>query len=133
MIKKFLRAIHDLKIFLFGIITAFFFFTYCAEPLSLLDWLFRQVSWAAGSGVGSSAQVEANPYNSLAAQLAAKEKDLAEREASIIRKDSDKSGDTEENLLAVAILALFFLILTNYYLDFRSRRPSIMPGRPVRS
>lgn len=78
-----------------------------------------------GAAVGASAGVAANEYNTLAQALLKKEAEvnereasLAEREAAVLAGASEKDTKLVFLILTIGIL-LFFLILLNFYLDWR--------------
>lgn len=67
-----------------------------------------------------SMSVEENPYNKVAAQLQQKEKNINEREA--LLNKYEKELQRGNMTLALFVLALFLLIMLNFYLDYHRRR-----------
>ncbi len=82
------------------------------------------VSMVGAGSVGMYAGVEPNPYNSAAAQLAAKQNELVAREATV---DAQTGGSlTGTRVLAAASFCISLLVLVlvslNYYMDFKRTR-----------
>ncbi len=74
--------------------------------------------------IGMSAGVPENPYNSAAAQLAAKQSELDAREATV---NAQTGGSlTSTRVLAAASFCISIIVLllvgANYYMDFRRSR-----------
>ncbi len=96
-----------------------------ATSVSSPGTLARDAASMVGSGaVGMYAAIEANPYNSAAAQLAAKQNELIAREATV---DAQTGGSlTGTRVLAAASFCISLLVLVlvslNYYMDFRRGR-----------
>lgn len=89
--------------------------------------LFARGALMLGSAAASlSAAVPANPYNTLAEELALREAELDRREAAL-RSDAS-AGDTasfSEQLAPYSLAAsglLFTLLTLNFFLDWRGRR-----------
>ena len=85
-----------------------------------------------GAGVGATAVVPENRYNVLASALSKKENMLNEREAALIARESALPITQKDTILLSVFLAtvplLFFLVLFNFYLDWR-RNPTQMPQK----
>lgn len=89
------------------------------------NFLFGSGSMLA-SAVGARASVPENSYNTLAEQLAEKEKALNEREAAISQQG--RVGETPQSppwaLMSFTLsLVLLVLVGINFYLDMRRRNP----------
>jgi predicted PurR-regulated permease PerM len=87
----------------------------------------REFARQLGSAIGASAGVLPNEYNTLAQALLQKETEvkqkedaLAAREAEIMRQGSEKNTTLVFAVLSVGIL-LLFLILFNFYLDWKRK------------
>ncbi len=83
--------------------------------------------------VGVSLAITPNPYNSVAAQLSTKQKQLDQREAQIAAQEQAGSGLLSSNKLSLyslgTSLALFILVATHFYFDMKRRRPAQSTGR----
>ena len=96
-----------------------------ATSVSSPSVLARDAMSMVGSGaVGMNAGVDANPYNTAAAQLAAKQNELMAREATV---DAQTGGSlTGTRVLAAASFCISLIVLVlvslNYYMDFRRTR-----------
>jgi Na+/H+-translocating membrane pyrophosphatase len=96
-----------------------------ATSVSSPGVLARDAVSMVGSGaVGMYAGVESNPYNTAAAQLAAKQNELQARESLV---DARSGGSlTGTRVLAAASFCISLLVLVlvslNYYMDFRRGR-----------
>jgi hypothetical protein len=77
------------------------------------------------SAIGIRAAVEPTPINTLAAQLAQRDKELAEREIAINLKEAKASSapDVSTFILSVVVFVLLVLMVINYTLDYRRARP----------
>ena len=96
------------------IVACFFYFNVWLSPINN----FRSPRMV--RAVDLKTQVADNPYNSAAKQLQAKEKNL-----NTVANELRQSGQTRDFLLfilVIMIIALFLLVLLNYYLDFRRKR-----------
>jgi hypothetical protein len=80
----------------------------------------------AGSGATLSAIVPANPYNTLAQQLADKEQELNDREAMLAEREANDIGPSAGGIFGVLSfvfsLILLALIGVNFYLDSRRNK-----------
>lgn len=96
-----------------------------ATSVSSPSVLARDAFTMVGTGaVGMYAGVEPNPYNTAAAQLAAKQNELVAREATV---DAQTGGSlTGTRVLAAASFCISLIVLVlvslNYYMDFRRTR-----------
>jgi hypothetical protein len=124
MIKRTIKFIHNLRIYLFALILVSFLFVIGLNPVDLSVF----VSSKLGRAVGMSVSIPENPINKLALQLKEKEDRLDQREQELDQRevDIDKQLEAKYNpvlvVLAVGIGVLFILILFNYYLDYRRRK-----------
>lgn len=89
---------------------------------------------AASAGVSTSASVPANPYNTLAAQLSAKEQALNDREAQIAAKGSvaptqNSWGDMFGFFSFCMSIMLFVLVAINFYRDSQRGKTTIPLAR----
>ncbi len=71
-----------------------------------------------------SASVPENPYSSAAQQIVNKQKELDEKEKLLATKEQQLNQDREKEtrrMIYLYIIAgsIFFLLLMNYYLDYR--------------
>jgi predicted PurR-regulated permease PerM len=102
---------------------------YLATPVSLAQNGERLL---ADAGVSMSADVPANPYNTLAAQLDTEQAALDQRAATLNAQESainqQNSSASDWGLASIGI-SVFLLILVslNFYLDMRRRRPQTDP------
>ncbi len=85
------------------------------------------VTMVGSAGVGMMAGVEPNPYNTAAAQLAAKQSELDARAAVIGAQSGGSLTSTRVLAAASFCMSLIVLILVslNYYMDFRRSRRAI--------
>ena len=95
-----------------------------ASPAAVIRYLAAQ----AQSAIGVNASVPANPINTLAKQLnerkegiVEKEKELEQREEIIQGQISKEQEKTLVYLLATGGVLLFLIVL-NFYFDYRRRR-----------
>ncbi len=106
------------------VVIALVLFMY-ATSVSSPSVLARDAVTMVGSGaVGMYAGVEPNPYNTAAAQLAAKQNELALREATVNAQTGGSLTGTRVLAAASFCISLLVLILVslNYYMDFRRTR-----------
>lgn len=104
-----------------------------AHPLTRdLTYVTEQYVANALTGVGASAAVEPNEYNTITAALTAQRTALDEREAALRERelnvglsarDVNSSWDTEMVTFvnSVLLFIVLLLLLSNYLLDFRYR------------
>lgn len=97
---------------------------YALSNDSFQTLVFQAPTMLGSAVIGMSAGVEANPYNTLAAQLSEKERELAAREARL--QDAADGGLYDmggTRMLSAASfmlsLALFVLVALNYFFDWR--------------
>ncbi len=81
-------------------------------------------SMVGSASIGMSAGVEANPYNTAAAELAAKQTELDAREATVGAQTGGSLTSTRVLAAASFCVSILVLILValNYYMDFRRGR-----------
>ena len=122
MINKTIKKIHHYRLgFLFLI--SFLFLTYVGlNPLDISKYYGARL----GSAVGMSVSIPENPISKIALELKEKEEDLNTREVELKQlEDSLKKEPIGDRfiiwLMASGILALFILIVVNFYLDKRHR------------
>ncbi|MCD4761351.1 hypothetical protein K8R32_00115 [bacterium] len=121
MIKKIIKFVHSLRVLFLSFIIVFFLFLLGLNPVDIGRFLGASF----GSAVGMSVGVVENPFNKLALQLKEKEDNLFERELGLIEREQalieERSGKQERLLLfiAIGIIFLFFLILFNFYFDYK--------------
>ncbi len=125
MIKKTIQTIHDLKIFFLAIIIVSFLYNLGLDPIDLAKYIGAKFTSAIG--VTNSASVAPNPINTLASQLKNKELALAQKEYALQEKEQamQKSISLQNRLivfLSIGIIALFILIILNYYLDYQRKK-----------
>lgn len=87
--------------------------------------MFVRTSLMLGSAAASlSAAVPANPYNTLAQELAEREADL-DRKAAALTSEGGDAVSLSERLAPYSLAAsgvLFLLVALNFYFDWRKRR-----------
>lgn len=129
MVNRTIRKIHDLRVFFLGSFVTIFLFNLGLSPIDLSKYFAAQFSQAVGMSVG----VPANPINHLAVQLEEKEKRLDVREQELNERIIKSSAELQDNpiviMMGIGIGVLFFLILLNYYFDYRRRREERMYWR----
>lgn len=124
MIKKTIRAIHDLRLLFLSIIIVSFFYVIGINPVNTSQFIGSKI----GRAVGMSVSIPENPFNKLAVQLKEKEEILNQRENELNQKAEElnqKSKNTQSPMiiaLMIGIVILFLLVLINYYLDYRRRQ-----------
>lgn len=119
------NMILGLSIFLF-LILGFSWINYQANPVDIFVYFGAQ----AGETVGMSAGVPENPFNKVAQQLKEKEEELQQREELLTERElelREKNFSEEGEMILLMILSvtttLLFLVLLNFYLDFKNREP----------
>ncbi len=115
----------SLKLFFLTIIIYGLLTVWGANPAKLSYFLGSRLSY--GQGVGISASVKPNPYNTLALQLKHKEQRLNQREQELKQKEQEINNQVFGQKiiifsLVMAVILLFILVLTNFYLDYRRNR-----------
>lgn len=111
-------------IYFFSLFLVFLFcfswFYYRATPPAIIKYLGAQV----GSSFGVSLSVPENPFNNLVKQFQEKEEELKKREEKIneILAKSERDGRIIMILILSLIIILFFLVLLNFYFDYRTRK-----------
>lgn len=116
--------------FLFSILCAVAFFLalsviFKVEPLAAGHYLTAQISTA--MGIGASASVPSNPFNSLVQQFQEREQMLSEKEKELQQKDAalQEQANERQNNQNWLLIVLLILVLLNFYLDYRSRRTKL--------
>lgn len=108
-----------------------------------ISGVFYALTADSSGGMGSKAQrmvaaaasltlgVEPNPYNTLDAQLTAKQNELDQREAAIASKESSGTADVYGLASFCISIVLLILVAINFYYDrkMRGNRTAIMPGK----
>lgn len=124
MFKGTIKFIHRLRLFFFLFILVSFLYYLGLNPVDVGRFVGSKI----GSAVGMSISVPENPFNKVALQLEEREEELDERaKALAIREvELDKQAQIDNNpvifFLLAGIAVLFFLIILNYYLDYRRRK-----------
>ena len=90
------------------------------NPVAIGQYLVAQV----GSTLGITVSIPPNPFNMLAQQLAEKEKELGQKEATLEAQTNEKQKSQNKILISIGALGsiLFALIALNFYFDWRRRR-----------
>lgn len=126
MIKKTVRKIHDLRIFFLAFILVSFLYNIGLGPVDISKIIGAKFSSAVGLSVG----VPENPINTLARQLEEKEKRLAQKEEDLLKKEDDLKKIIREDktvkFLMIGIVVLFFLVMLNYFLDYKRRKKTVI-------
>jgi beta-lactamase regulating signal transducer with metallopeptidase domain len=110
-------------VFFLATVFAFSLFTLFLNPLQPVFFLGEKLK--AASSVSNSASVPSNPISKLALQLNEKEKELSVKEKSLddraLAIERENSVWKNRLLLGilVALIALFVLMLVNFYFDSR--------------
>jgi len=95
-----------------------------ASPAAVIRYLAAQ----AQSAIGMNASVPANPINTLAKQLNERKEGILEKEKELDQREEIIQGQIrkEQEKTLVYLLAtggvLLFLIVLNFYFDYRRRR-----------
>lgn len=78
------------------------------------------------AGVGASASVPQNPFNSLVQQFQEREQMLSEKEKELQQKDAalQEQANGKHNNQNWFLVVLLILVLLNFYLDYRRRKYS---------
>lgn len=98
----------------------FSWFYYGANPAQIMRYLLAQV----GSNLGVSLTVPENPFSNLAKQFQEKEAELQKREEAIneILRKTERNSRIILVLILSLIIILFFLVLVNFYFDYKTRK-----------
>ena len=124
MLKRTVKFIHNLRIYLFVLILVSFLFVIGLNPVDYSVFLGSKL----GRAMGLSVSVPENPINKLALELKQKEDQLDQKELDLNQREAEieKQIDAKYNpaiiILSAGILVLFFLILVNYFLDYRRKK-----------
>jgi len=92
-----------------------------AESLAVGYYLTAQISTA--MGIGASASIPSNPFNSLVQQFQEREQMLSEKEKELQQKDAalQEQANGRQNSQNWLLIVLLILVSLNFYLDYRSR------------
>lgn len=124
MLKKTIKFIHTLRIFLLVFIVIAFFTVLGINPVNVSKFVGSKI----GRAVGMSVSIPENPFNKLALQLKEKEAELDARERNLAGKElalnstSGKQSNFIILALSIGIGILFILVVFNYYLDYRRKK-----------
>lgn len=110
---------------LIGVIFSSAAYYFNANPLTLAEIIGSKIGNAVG--VGTSVTIPETPINRLAKQLDDREKELNDRQQKLNNIENNLEEKTRfQNVLLtiifVVIVALFALILLNFYLDYKRRK-----------
>ncbi len=136
MVKKTAKIIHDARVFFFAFILASFLFQVGLNPIDFGKYVGLQIASAAKMNV--SAEVKPNQYSKLAVQLETKEDMLNSREQDLLllQKKIEKQGSITGNVailgLSGGITILFFLMMLNYYMDYRRKKTILKNSKLLR-
>ncbi len=126
MLKRTVKFIHNLRLFLFAFILVSFLYTVGVSPIDFTKYM--GASFSSAVGMTSEANVPPNPFNTLALQLKEKEERLDAREAQLNERESQIQSPNYvlQNKIIwgmiIGIIVLFILILVNFFLDIRRRK-----------
>jgi hypothetical protein len=125
MIKEIIKIIHALRVLFFALILVSFLFYLGINPIDVGRYVGSRFSYAVG--IGTSASITPNPFNTLALQLKEKENKLDAREKTVDQKESDlRSALLLQNrllwVLLIGIVILFVLIVVNFFMDWKRRK-----------
>lgn len=125
MIKRSAKVIHKLRVFFLFFISFGFLVLLGLNPLDVGKLVQGRITQAVGMTVG----VPENKYNKVAAQLTEKESRLNEKEKELTVLEDKLLDSYRQNsqkkimiFMALGIVALFVLVLVNFYLDYKRRR-----------
>lgn len=101
----------------------------------ILSPITQQLAGDAGSyvasAIGMNATVPVNEINTLSAQLAARDKELSEREIAVNLKEATAgTGNITTFIMSVLLFILLVLIVLNYVLDYIRNRPITASKKP---
>lgn len=120
------KIYHYIAVFILACVFSFGLFYLFLHPLDINSFVGARLGSA--NLISNSATVPINPFNKLAMQLEAKEKELKEieRNLGVMEEELNKRGSLQYNRLlfiVVAILiSLLVLILLNFYFDHRRKK-----------
>ena len=124
MLKKTIKFIHTLRVFLLVFIVIAFFTVLGINPVDISKFVGSKI----GRAVGMSISVPENPFNKLALQLKEREIELDARERDLAGKELalnnifGKQFNFTILALSIGIGILFILVVFNYYLDYRRKK-----------
>lgn len=129
MLSKFIKVIHYLRWYFLVVLTIGLFYYAGLNPIDIGRFLGAKM----GSAVGMSMSVSENPLNRLALDLKEKEATLNLRENQLKQREDDLNNQKMNAqmkliiVLSIGVVALFILILANYYLDYKRRKNNFAP------
>lgn len=118
-----IKVIHKLRVYFLLFISLMFMIQLGLNPID--TGVFMGAKF--GKAIGLEVSVPANPFNKLALQLNEKEAGLDEREEALNVREQALLVEKKEASnwplwgMGTGIIILFFLVLTNFYLDFYNR------------
>lgn len=126
MIHKTVKHIHRFRVYFLAFIIVAFFYQLGLNPVDLGKFVGAKM----GSAIGMSISVPENPINKLALELKEKEAGLNDREKELNDREKElaRTGALNDNMylfMGGGIVILFFLVLMNFYLDYRRRKLEI--------
>ena len=125
MLHRTIKQINKLKIQFLALIVVIFFLELGMNPIELGNLIGARISSAITT---MSVGVAENPHNKLALQLKTKQNELKLKEKELLIRERELKKENlflnQKLLIVVAfgILFLFFLILLNFYLDYKRRK-----------
>ena len=123
MINRTIKKIHHYRL-LFLFVISFVFLAFLGlNPMDISKYYGAKF----GSAIGMSVSVPENPVSKIAIQLKEKEDSLNIRELELNEREASLGSRLNDDnfiiyLMGSGILALFLLILINFYLDKRHRK-----------
>lgn len=125
MFKQIIKTIHTLRVLLFAVILFSFLIYVGISPMDVGRFIGAKFSSA--MGVNSYAQIQPNPFNTLALQLKEKETRIITKEKAVDQREYDliRAASLQNKIiifLTIGIIVLFVLIVINYYMDYKRRR-----------
>lgn len=125
------KIVHNLKTYLLALIVLAYLYEVGVSPVDLGEYMAAKASLAYTS-TSMTATITPNPSNTLAAQLQEKEAMLKKKEAELAQKEAalNNVGNIWQNksflILFLMIFALLFLIVANFFLDFKRQRHTVL-------
>ena len=123
MLDKAIKIVHKLRVYFLLFISLMFMVQLGLNPIDTGVFVGAKF----GRAIGIEVSVPSNPFNKLALQLKEKEAGLNEREEALNIREQTLLVETKESLtwplwgMGAGIIVLFFLVITNFYLDFYNR------------
>lgn len=122
MINKAVKKIHHYRIW-FLVLSSFVFLAFLGlNPVDISKYYGARF----GSAIGMSVSIPENPVSKIAIQLKEKEESLNIRELDLNERENALGNNFSSDnivmyIMGFGIIALFLLILINFYLDKRHR------------